>query len=258
MIPLVHDIDERASKCIMVVGFICKRLLYQTERVRRLLSHFGAIEDIDYGNISYCVAWRWMLQHGPHGKFDRDHGYADTFTNANNCGNLIEATLALAAWASQIRGGLSRDALLQRVVRWDVNCTFRREWGSACDFMFEVCSDDIFEGSAIHRLTDLIFRVWKLLYETSLFADVRNSTFNAILFEELIESIRCPMRLDKYSGRRQWREAATQLCPRGWVAGAAPPFVCPLGRGCVAGIARLCPRGCVAGAARLPWAVDKL
>ncbi|CAK0867659.1 unnamed protein product, partial [Prorocentrum cordatum] len=80
------------------------------------------------------TGWVWEVDCmglGPHGDFDGDYAYAAACTNANSCGNLVEATLASAALVAQIRGGLSRDALLQRIVRWDWNGTVRCEWGSS-------------------------------------------------------------------------------------------------------------------------------
>ena len=86
-----------------VVRFVAVSLVNQPERERRLLSHFGFIQGLDWGNIVYAITYRKLLEYAsPRCPY---MNYARNFSNPNNCGNLIEAVLAIADLAPQVYHG---------------------------------------------------------------------------------------------------------------------------------------------------------
>ena len=89
----IADLSEDA-RLQQLMLFICVSLIGEPERVRRLLSHTGAIDGIDHGNIVYYIVYRSLLDQGNNIHPALNH--ARTFTQPNNCGNLIEAVLAMA------------------------------------------------------------------------------------------------------------------------------------------------------------------
>ena len=92
-------------------------LVHQPERVRRLLSHFGAIGGLDHGNIAYYMVYRNVFDNAP---IHELHS-ARKITNSNNAGNMVEAWLALdffavAASSAQV-GCLKSKAWLEKTLR---------------------------------------------------------------------------------------------------------------------------------------------
>ena len=102
-----------------VVRFVARSLVNQPERERRLLSHFGVAGGLDWGNIVYAICYRNLLQHAPVNCPATQH--ARTFSNPNNCGNLIEAVLALGDLAPRVNSGEKNSKDLERLFftqRW--------------------------------------------------------------------------------------------------------------------------------------------
>ena len=89
----IADLSEDA-RLQQLMLFICVSLIGEPERVRRLLSHTGAIDGIDHGNIVYYMVYRSLLDNGSH--VCRSLNHARTFTQPNNCGNLLETVLVMA------------------------------------------------------------------------------------------------------------------------------------------------------------------
>ena len=84
-----------------------------SERGRRVLSHSGAIEGIDYGNISYCIAYSIMCENAPHDRC----WWARKVGSANNTGNMIEASLCLARFVPLLVQGQSEDEVRRHLWR---------------------------------------------------------------------------------------------------------------------------------------------
>ena len=94
LIRQVNDIETwlESEEALDLILCIDRIMCGTRERVRRLLSHFGTISSVDYGNISYCIAYSIMCDNAPHDRCV----WARRIESANNCGNMIEASLALA------------------------------------------------------------------------------------------------------------------------------------------------------------------
>ena len=94
LIQQVNDIETWLESEEVLDLILCMdRIMCGTrERARRLLSHFGTISSVDYGNISYCICYGIMCDLAP---VDRCV-WARTIESPNNSGNMIEACLALA------------------------------------------------------------------------------------------------------------------------------------------------------------------
>ena len=86
-----------------VLRFVANSLVWQPERERRLLSHYGFIQGLDWGNIVYAITYRQLLESASSRSPHMNH--ARTFSNPNNCGNLIEALLAIAELAPRVYNG---------------------------------------------------------------------------------------------------------------------------------------------------------
>ena len=148
--------------------WITGTLMEQPERVRRLLSHFGAIEGVDWGNLSYTVFWRVVLDWGP--ASDGAFQWARTWGSPNNCGNLIEAALAVAAWVPRIQR-CSDESVLDGI-RCELNC---EHWAHPSDvdgavaFLRQVarsrCSVMTTPATFLTKLSAGVRGVWDILYE---------------------------------------------------------------------------------------------
>ena len=95
----ISEIPRWFARTISWVEFVHMPL---PARVRRLISHFGAVRlserrDVDYlgtgsdlGNCIYALVWRMLLGAAP-ARFQ-----VQNITNVNSCGNMIESLLAIA------------------------------------------------------------------------------------------------------------------------------------------------------------------
>ena len=139
-----------------VMRFVAASLVNEPERVRRLLSHFGVVQGLDWGNIVYAICYRNLLAHASASCPLINH--ARSFSNPNNCGNLIEALLAIADLAPRVNHGEidSRDLeCLFSSQRW----AMEREVHGARDYVLGLSCDPFFFSPAFLAPLEEVIRL---------------------------------------------------------------------------------------------------
>ena len=158
-----------------VVRFVAASLVNEPERVRRLLSHFGVVQGLDWGNIVYAICYRNLLAHASASCPLINH--ARSFSNPNNCGNLIEALLAIADLAPRVNHGEIDSRGLECLFssqRW----AMEREVHGARDYVLGLSCDPFFFSPAfLAPLEEVIRLTCACVYELpsrSLFENLRS------------------------------------------------------------------------------------
>ena len=140
----------RVPQYTTMTNWIENALLMLPERVRRLLSHFGGIGelDVDYTNVIYRLVWFLILEEVP------STWYMQTVSSLKNAGNTLEAIMGIDWLDSKLS---TREEWADLMRARSLTCFTKQEWHKGYDFVKDVQSSNIM--NAIHQYDALLQKV---------------------------------------------------------------------------------------------------
>ena len=119
---VLGDMVTRSRQLIPLTRWVSRWWMTHPERVRRAISHFGAIEPMggrwevdgigsDPLNVRYHIGWMWHLRDQP------PDSYLQGYTGLNTVGNIFEGILGLE-WLARKKGQLSDRDMAVQILRY--------------------------------------------------------------------------------------------------------------------------------------------
>ena len=182
-----------------LLEWINDELCVERERTRRLISHFGVIDGVDWGNVSYGIIYRMMCDLGP---AERDR--ARTFSSPNSCGNLLEASLGCAHFVVELEAGRINSEMLREILS-------TKRWATPVDVDNAVVFilRQLMESPLMARIPDFVDEFgqavrgcWAIVYgSTGLFDGINRRSSSAVLAKAVadFEAIRLGWPSAQYS-----------------------------------------------------------
>jgi len=133
-----------------MTSWIERALLMLPERVRRLISHFGGIGelDLDYTNVVYRLVWFLILEEVP------PTWNMQTVSSLRNTGNALEALMGIAWLDSKLS---TREKWAELMRTRNHTWATKEEWNKGYDFVKDLQSSGIM--NEIHQYVALLEKV---------------------------------------------------------------------------------------------------